>query len=77
MPLKPPSTNAVPRPVQRWTAWPAISDDGVEMARVRLDFGQHSFAAGAQIAVDQSDFAEKVARLIEAIRQHFKERGLL
>jgi len=70
-------TNDPPKPLPIWTAWPATTGDGVTMARVRLNLGQHSFMAGGEIKPDHSDFAETVSRLIAAVTQHFKERGLL
>lgn len=48
------------------------------MARVRLDVGQYSFRAGAQHdPTDEEDFARKVARLINAISAHARERKWL
>jgi len=58
-----------------WMAWRGRNGDGLEFARVKLDYGQHSFTAGREIKSD-ADFAPAVAALIAAITQHFAERGM-
>lgn len=67
-----------PKPQPIWTAWPAVSDDGIPMARVKLDVGQYSFQAGRQYDPAQDDdFGASVACVINAITLHAKERKWL
>lgn len=55
-----------------FTAWIDV-ENGVAMARVRMDAGQYSFRAGKQIVGD--DFPQCVACLIEAIRGYARRKG--
>lgn len=71
-------SNAPPRPVPRWTAWPAVSEDGTPMARVKLDVGQYSFQAGSQYdPADEDDFGRRAGNVINAISTHAREQGWL
>lgn len=67
-----------PSPSPTWTAWPAIADGGVHMARVRLDVGQYSFTAGSQYdPTVPRDFCDKVRNVMWAVTGHAIEKGWL
>jgi hypothetical protein len=67
-------TMALPKAKPVWTAWPAVTDDGIPMARVKLDVGQYSFQAGSQYSPEKDDFAERVANVIRAITVYAREQ---
>lgn len=59
-----------------WSAWPDTTEDGIPMARVKLDVGQHSFAAAAQFdPADPESFAHRVHNVMNAISMHARGRG--
>lgn len=77
-PLDAKSGKSPPKPVPKWTAWPAVGDEGVPMARVRIDVGQFSFQAGSQYdPAKPDDFAQRVHNVMNAITIHARVKGWL
>ena len=67
-----------PNPSPVWTAWPALTEDGIPMARVKLDVGQYSFTAGSQYDPNlPRDFSERVRNVMWAVTCHAVEKGWL
>ena len=65
-----------PQPTAHWYAWPDADPDGVPMARVKLDVGQHSFRAAAQYdPAIPLDFVEQASRVMRAVMLHAREKG--
>jgi hypothetical protein len=68
----------IERPVPPFTItlWPAVSDDGIPMARARIDAGQWAFQAGAQYDPrDPEDFGRRAAGVISAITHYARSKG--